>query len=397
MKVGLLIHSLSHGGAERTICRLSFALSQLGHEVYIILLDGNVIQYEYTGKLINMDTQSSDGFLKKITIVLKRISILKKIKKKHKFDAVISFLENSNIINILSKKKEKCIISIRSYAEISKTNKEHRTINFINRLIYPRADYIVTVSKLIKHDIHNNYHLKTNRIVCIYNPYNIDEISVFSNQMLSSSDLKFYQSHRVIVSVGSFKYEKGYWNLLKSFYLLKQRISSVGLAIVGDGVDFDKVKLLCKNLSIEDSVLFVGYNSNPYKYIKNAEVYALTSISEGFPNALVEALACGAVVASSDCKSGPREILSPSTDFSLKTASIEWAEYGVLSKAFNDKEDYSPFSFTEEQKYFSDVIEELLNNTDLADSYRSQSLLCATQFSYERCASEYLKLISNEK
>jgi len=393
MKIGIIIHSLSHGGAERTVSRLSFALSRLGHEVYIVLFDGNVIQYEYSGTLINMNIPSSDVLLKKPVIFISRICKLRKIKRKYKLVSVISFLESANIINVLTKSKEKCIISIRSYAETKKRIHDHPLKFAINKYVYLKADYIVTVSKLIKQVITKKYHLNFDKVVCIYNPFLIDEIRDFSNQKLSSSDMEFYQMHRVIVSVGSFKFEKGFWNLIKSFYLLKKNFLTVGLVIVGDGVDFFKAKLLCENLKIEDSVLFVGYNSNPYKFIKNAEIYALTSISEGFPNALVEALACGIPVVSSDCKSGPREILSPETDFSSETESIEWAKFGVLTKAFSDTEDYSPFSFTIEQRNFSDAIEKLLNNATLATTYRSQSVICAAQFSYERCANEFYKLI----
>jgi glycosyltransferase involved in cell wall biosynthesis len=77
-------------------------------------------------------------------------------------------------------------------------------------------------------------------------------------------------------------------------------------------------------------VYFLGFATNPFPYLSKSDVFLMTSLYEGFPNVLIEAMSCGLPVISSDCKSGPREILSPSTDIHLTTNTLEFAEYGLL-------------------------------------------------------------------
>jgi N-acetylgalactosamine-N,N'-diacetylbacillosaminyl-diphospho-undecaprenol 4-alpha-N-acetylgalactosaminyltransferase len=103
--------------------------------------------------------------------------------------------------------------------------------------------------------------------------------------------------------------------------------------MLGDGEEENNLKLLAKELSLEKRVHFLGQVKNPFQYMKYCEMFISSSSIEGFPNVLVEAMLCKTAVISSDCVSGPREILAPSTD-STKTilADIEMAEFGILYK-----------------------------------------------------------------
>lgn len=114
------------------------------------------------------------------------------------------------------------------------------------------------------------------------------------------------------ISVGKFRVEKNLQLLLQAFSLLKDL--PIQLIIIGGGPLETNLKQQAGELGIADKVWFGGFKSNPFKYIKNANCFVLSSHTEGFPNVLLEALACGKSVISTDCKSGPREILAAATD-----------------------------------------------------------------------------------
>lgn len=108
------------------------------------------------------------------------------------------------------------------------------------------------------------------------------------------------------------------------------------LAILGRGELEDYLKQLACEMDLEKDVYFLGFQKNPFKFISKSKIYVFPSLYEGFPNALCEAMACGVTVISSDCKSGPREILAPETNIDGETKIIEYAKYGMLLPVCDD-------------------------------------------------------------
>jgi glycosyltransferase involved in cell wall biosynthesis len=112
-----------------------------------------------------------------------------------------------------------------------------------------------------------------------------------------------------IIAVGRLTYVKGFDILLKAFKIVNNKIPNTYLTILGDGELKLELENQAKTLNINNNISFVGFENNPYPYFFYSDTYVLSSRWEGFPNTLLEALACNAKVVATDCKSGPREIL----------------------------------------------------------------------------------------
>ena len=102
--------------------------------------------------------------------------------------------------------------------------------------------------------------------------------------------------------------------------------------MVGNGVMEEELKQKVSDFGIKNKVVFCGWDNNPFMYVSRANCFVLSSDVEGFPNVLIEALACGKAVISTDCSSGPRELLAPATDLHHRAINnYEIGEYGILT------------------------------------------------------------------
>jgi len=180
---------------------------------------------------------------------------------------------------------------------------------FINRtlikLLYPKADLLFANSKGNAIDLENNFKIKN--IQVIYNPFDIDKIKEKSKESVNlKSGFNF-------VTIGRLDEGKNHQLLIKAM-----REIEGNLYIIGDGVLRGYLEQLIYTLNLTDRVFLVGKQKNPYKYLSKADTFLFSSNREGFPNVLVEALACEIPIISTDCKSGPREILAPDSDITFK-------------------------------------------------------------------------------
>jgi len=394
MRIALIIKNLKHGGAERAVARLSYVLNDAKHEVFLILFSNKYIEYDYKGKLIILDSKIRKSVLGKIGSVIKRSRDLKKAKRLHNIDVAISFLDTPNISNILSKGKEKVLVSVRNY----KSLEDRGVFGLINKVmikrLYPKSNYIVAVSEEIKNDLIVNYKIKKDKIRVIYNPYDVNQISLKSQQEMSKKYKEFYSNSRVIVTVGRLERQKGYWNLIKSFAFLRKQYNDIKLVIVGDGNQEKQLQQLSKDLNVDKDILFAGYQENPFNFIKSSYLYVMTSLFEGFPNAMVEAMACRIPIISVDCKSGPREILYQKPELGITARKIEFADYGILCPPFYEQENWNAKEITNNQILFSSAIEVLLNDKELYSVYANKAFERANHFSFYECKKRYNELIT---
>ena len=314
MKTIFLINSLEKGGAERVVLTLLKNINVRDTDsFYLFLLEDN-IKYEIPNKVqvVIGGRFHNINILKLLQIPLLAIK-LKRICRKYQISTVLSFLERSNFTNVLSRllgSAHKCIISERNtpsfvYQSQSVKDKINR---FLIRSVYSHADQIVTVSDGVSQDLVENFSIPKDIITKINNPYEIDKIQQLAEELIEEEWLN-NNYYLTILNVGSLTKQKDHTILIKVFARLLNKFEYLRLIIVGDGVERQKLLSLLKDLGIESYVKLTGFKDNPYAYMSRADIFVLSSLYEGFPNVLIEAMICGCPVVSTDCRSGPNEII----------------------------------------------------------------------------------------
>lgn len=395
MNIGLYINSFAGGGAERVVSRLTQILSKQ-HNVFLIISDTSEMAYSYNGQLIDLHEPPVLG-IKRIFTNIRRIKKLQSVKKNNNIDVVISFLEGANFVNVIGKTKQcKSIISIRNYPK-NLLNKRKAIKNikyYLMKYILVNSDYIIACSKLISKEIQNNYGIISSQIGVLYNPYNIVNIIELSQKFVDPIYTRFVEEHEfTFVTTGRLNYQKGYWHLIKIIYLLKLKNINIGLLIIGKGNQLGNIKKLIEKLNLEKNILLCGYHENPFPIEGLADSYISTSLFEGFPNALVEAMCIGLPIFSADCPSGPREILSPKLNLDKDISYSDSVEYGFLLERLDQNENWNTDHDNIEQKWADFLYEKIKTNSFL--DFKDLSINRAKTFSYDTCLNK-LNLILKE-
>ncbi|MFZ8831195.1 MAG: glycosyltransferase, partial [Thermodesulfobacteriaceae bacterium] len=343
----------------------------------------------------------------KTSPIIKTLSIpiyaYKLSKLLEKNSLVVSFLERANFVNIISKlfKKHKAIISVRVDQQTG-----HVGLRKLNKLLvgilYPKADLIIAVSYGVKQSL-INLGIEEEKIKVIYNPYPIDEIRELAKEPLGNHEEIF--KHPVLITAGRLTKQKGQWYSLRVFKALKEKYKDLKLVILGEGELKDYLVGLSEELGLKAyvwdrdklsenfDVYFLGFQKNPFKFIARSKLFVFPSLWEGFPNALVEAMACGVPVVSSDCKSGPREILAPNTDFNYQTQKPEFAEYGVLMPVFDVKYKTANEPLEEKEIMWVETVDKLLEDKDLRRHYSEKAKQRAEDFRIEKIVQEWKEIL----
>jgi len=216
-------------------------------------------------------------------------------------------------------------------------------------------------------DLVNNYFINKNKIKTIYNPYDLKHIRKLALEPLESKFQTLFKQENVCITVGRLSEQKGHINLINSFKYVIEEIPNAKLIILGEGELFSILEEKIFELNLNSNIFLIGHHKNPYKYIYNSKLFVFSSLWEGFGNALLEAMVCGKPVISTDCHSGPREILSKANLNIKLNEKIEFSDYGLLTPVF--KSNISP----KEEKIFASSIILFFKDKRLCEKYKIQS------------------------
>lgn len=368
-RIMLIVPMLHQGGFER-ICAMTAKLLNQEHEVHLVVFSTEDMIYDVSGvDLIDLNLGVVSGKIGKLLNVWKRVLKVRSLKKKLKIQVSYSFGTTANLVNVLSKYKDITWAGIRGYGALE----EHL------ELIAGKADRVVSCTGIMERDITKRCHVKSSAV--LYNPCDVNQIKELSQASLPEEFALFFDKPgKIVVSMGREDDVKGFWHLIKSVYLVKKQISDVKLMIIGEG-EYAEYKQLALDLGMKDDVLFTGVHKNPFALLNKADVYALTSDSEGFPNALIEAMALGIPCISVNCKTGPAEILHKEYEKCYNPEETYYADYGVLMPILKGKKDVSPDSFTVEEEQFAKELEKLLKDESFYQNYADKAYERANIFS----------------
>jgi len=308
LRIALFIPSLSIGGVERVMLNLAAGFVKHGVSVDLVLAkaQGEYMHHIPTGVRI-VDLHASR--------VLRALLPLSKYLRTEKPEGLISAKDYANVVAIWAKllahASTRVTVSVHTtlsrHAEHAATFKEKKVVPFLARWIYPCADAVVAVSNGVADDLAHFLRLSRDRITVIYNPIVSEGLFAAAQQPVDHPWFKPY-SPPVIISIGRLTKAKDYSTLIKAFAKVRQQ-REVRLVILGDGEERSSLVDLVRRLRLDNDVWLPGFVDPPYPYLARASLFVLSSIWEGFPTVIVEALALGVPVVSTDCPSGPREIL----------------------------------------------------------------------------------------
>ena len=300
----IIIPSNKIGGAERIMISTAELLSQ-DFKIHLIVLNklDREIKINDSIKIIQLNKKK----------IIYSVLDIYKIIKKNKFDYIISTITHLNILIILIKLffnfKNKIILREANTTSLNLSTKKFYSrfiYNFLIKFTYPFAYKIIAVSKGVKDDLINSYKINNNKIKIIYNFVKLDKIKNLSLEQNNIEHIKKIQPY--ILNIGSLSYQKNHELIIKAFAKIKN-YKNHKLLIIGEGKLRKNLLYLVKSLNLTNKIIFLGEISNPYPYLANCSVLVHCSRWEGLPNVLLEALALDQFIVSSDCKSGPSEII----------------------------------------------------------------------------------------
>jgi glycosyltransferase involved in cell wall biosynthesis len=197
------------------------------------------------------------------------------------------------------------------------------------RLLYAQADMITAVSQGVKDDLIEKLHLSADKIMVVYNPIVTSDLPQLADEPVNHP--WFAEDVPVILGVGRLVEEKDFPTLIRAFALVRAQ-RPCRLLILGEGHGREELEHLAQELGIQADVDLPGFDKNPFKYMARCTVFVLSSRFEGLPGVLIQAMACGTAVISTDCPSGPSEIITAGRDGLL----VPVADGAALADCLNE-------------------------------------------------------------
>ncbi len=382
----LIVPMLDQGGLER-VCAQTAQLLKDVCEVHLVVFNTAGMIYDVSGvHLIDLELGAVSGRAGKALNVVRRVRRVRKLKKELGIALSYSFGPTANLVNVLSRHTEITWAGIRGYGALSSRASM--------KLVCGLADRVISCTCVMEQEIVRQFHPKQSAV--LYNPCDIGQIAAQSALGTPPEfDGFFARGGKTVVSMGRAHDVKGFWHLIKAVSLVRKDVGDVKLMIVGAG-DYREYKKLAEALGMGADVLFTGMQQNPFAFLRRADVYALTSQSEGFPNALIEAMACGLPCISANCKTGPAEILQEDYTLCADQNCVHYAKYGILTPVFQGDKDLNPEHVMAEEEIFARELKKMLTDDAYYGHYREMAAERARRFGTQQYLGNLTKLMGKE-
>ena len=309
--VSLFIPSFETGGVENNVILYSKILIENGYKVDVVYTRANDTKLQLISDKVNrVKIKSILNFPFVHPRVIDSLNIFveyyKYLKKNKENILVISF-QNSIVSILLCRLLGiKVIARVANHPNIVNVDGTLMTkiSNFLKNYIYRYATLVITNSQITSKQIAMNTKAKTKTI---YNPSFSNKIVEMSNEPIDDERFSNIKTKKII-AVGRLVKQKNFELLIRAFKVVLESIDA-HLIIIGEGEKRDELIKLVEELNLINKVYLVGFQSNPHKYVKNSDLFVLSSLYEGLPNSLIEAIAVDTPAIATNCLSGPSEIL----------------------------------------------------------------------------------------
>lgn len=317
------------GGAEKVAANLGNYLTDQGYSTHLLTFYETDSKYAYHGTYHSFNESQSGWLLKPMKVFLRLWRLYWYIKK-HDIQTVYAFLPEANFYVIFVKtfllRKLRVIVSVRN-------NPHQRNWLFkkLSRWLYPKADLVVSVTRAIEAMLQTDFALKNT--TTIYNAIDTEVVAQKQNEPLSAEFTWLHKASPLLITIGRLIQQKGQWHLVRAFTQVVEEHPQATLIILGDGEYRSKLQQLIDDCGLQERIHLLGVQDNVYRFLAAADVFVLSSLWEGMPNTMLEALATGLPIVSTDCVSGPREIIAPELGVSEYITYPYRSNYGVLTAA----------------------------------------------------------------
>jgi glycosyltransferase involved in cell wall biosynthesis len=305
--VALFLPALYSGGAERVMLNLAGELVARGHRVDLVLAkaEGPYLDAIPAGvRLVDL------GCRRTVTAVWPLVRYLRRKRP----EALYAAIDHANVVALLANRlagdRSRVVVSVHSPLSIDtgRNRWRGRLVVGLARWLYRRAGLVVTVSEGIRSDVLDILALPPERVQVIHNAVLTVDPATRGGAPLDP-DLADLEQRPFIVSAGRLTATKDFPTLLRAFARLGP-VHDLSLVILGEGPEQPALAALAEELGIADRVRFAGFRKNPFALFARARLFVLASTREGLPTVLIEAMATGCPIVSTDCPHGPREILA---------------------------------------------------------------------------------------
>lgn len=337
-KILFLIHDLGQGGAEKVLVNLVNNLDKSKYDIHVTALFGGGINEQFLSNHIKYRTIFKKTFPGNSKIM--QLFSPKRLHRwfvKENYDIEISFLEgpSARIISGCSNLNTKTLCwihsTIKSMSEASESFRSYKE----SLKCYSEFSNIICVSTGIQDAFNERFPVCSTKTAVLYNT--IDSKTIYEKSLESIDENVIDSDCFNIIAVGSLKAVKGFDRLLRIHAKLIKQHKHTRTYILGVGPDEAALKHLADNLGITDSVYFLGYNTNPYKYVRNCDLFVCSSHSEGFSTAATEALIVGTPVCTVDV-SGMKEMLGCNNEWGIITENNEESLFNAINNFIENPE-----------------------------------------------------------
>ena len=304
-KIAFFIPNFLIGGAENVFVNLANCAAHNYHVEIIVANSDGPLKKKLSKKIkiVNFNKKK----------ILSCVFNISQYMKKYQPDYFLSAMTHCNIITciakIISDFKGKILIKECNNLNLKYKNNilKKILISFLIKIFYNFSHKIICLSNGICYDFKKIFPELKEKIHVVYNPINIKNIKLLAKEKLNLNN-NIKKKFRII-SVGRLVKQKNYLNLLKAFNLVQKKYSNYHLMLVGDGPEKQTLTNYVINNNLNKKITFYGEKSNPYKFLKNANMFVMSSNYEGFGTVLVEAMVLKLPIVSTNCNYGPKEIL----------------------------------------------------------------------------------------